>query len=107
MPNAAPVEPTAIAIEFAGTVLAFTPAEIAAAKVRANALGLGQRQDGPHVEALLDAEQLAHLTSLPQSWLEEAARQERIPSINAGRYRRFQASAVIAALSNDAQGSRR
>jgi excisionase family DNA binding protein len=49
-------------------------------------------------EPVLDAEQLASALSLPQTWVEQAAREKRIPSIQAGRWRRFKRSAVEAAL---------
>jgi excisionase family DNA binding protein len=49
-------------------------------------------------EPALDAEQLAAALSLPVTWVEQAAREERIPSIQAGRWRRFKRSAVEAAL---------
>jgi excisionase family DNA binding protein len=45
-------------------------------------------------EALLDAEHLAEALSLPVTWIEQAARERRIPSIQAGRWRRFKRSAV-------------
>lgn len=49
-------------------------------------------------EQLLDVEQLAAALSLPVTWLEQAARERRIPSIQAGRWRRFSRSAVERAL---------
>jgi excisionase family DNA binding protein len=48
-------------------------------------------------EALLDAEQLAPLLNVPATWLEQAARQGRIPSLQFGRWRRFRRSDVEAA----------
>jgi ABC-type Na+ efflux pump permease subunit len=89
-----------IVIEFTGQPYAFTKNELAAARTRAADLGFGARSDAVQVEGLVDAEQLAAIVNVPQSWLEEAARQEKIPSVLAGRYRRFRPSAVIAALSN-------
>jgi excisionase family DNA binding protein len=50
-------------------------------------------------EQLLDAEQLAAALSLPVTWIEQAARERRIPSIQAGRWRRFSRAAVERALS--------
>jgi len=52
-------------------------------------------------EPLLDAEALAAALSLPVSWVEESARQRRIPSIQAGRWRRFSRRAVERALSTN------
>lgn len=53
----------------------------------------------PPDEPVLDADQLAAVLSLPVSWIETAARDGRIPSLQAGRWRRFKRSAVEAALS--------
>jgi excisionase family DNA binding protein len=55
-------------------------------------------------EALLDAEQLAAALSLPVTWVEQAAREGRIPNMRAGRWRRFNRAAVEAVL---AKGSAR
>jgi excisionase family DNA binding protein len=49
-------------------------------------------------EQLLDAEQLAEVLALPVTWIEQAAREQRIPSIQAGRWRRFRRSVVEHAL---------
>jgi excisionase family DNA binding protein len=49
-------------------------------------------------EPLVDAEQLAKDLSLPVTWIEQAAREERIPSVQAGRWRRFDRAAVRQAL---------
>lgn len=57
--------------------------------------------DAGDSEALMDAEQLAAALNLPQTWLEQAARERRIPSIEAGRWRRFSRRAVQAALAAD------
>jgi excisionase family DNA binding protein len=51
-------------------------------------------------EPVLDAEQLAAALSLPVTWVEQAAREQRIPSLHAGRWRRFKRSAVERALSS-------
>jgi excisionase family DNA binding protein len=57
-------------------------------------------------EPALDAEQLAAVLSIPVTWLEQAAREGRIPSIQAGRWRRFKRSAVEAALAANGKGVR-
>jgi excisionase family DNA binding protein len=57
-------------------------------------------------EPALDAEQLASALSLPVTWIEQAAREQRIPSIQAGRWRRFKRSAVEAALAANRKGAR-
>jgi excisionase family DNA binding protein len=49
-------------------------------------------------EPLIDAEQLAAALNLPQTWIEQAAREGRIPSVQAGRWRRFKRAAVEGAL---------
>jgi excisionase family DNA binding protein len=56
-------------------------------------------------EPLLDAAQLAAALGLPQTWVEQAAREERIPSIKAGRWRRFNRAAVEAALASNGKGA--
>jgi len=56
--------------------------------------------EGQDSEPLLDAETLGAALSLPPSWLEQAGREGRIPSVQAGRWRRFKRSAVERALSN-------
>lgn len=56
-------------------------------------------------EPLLDAEQLAAALSLPVTWIEQAAREGRIPSIQAGRWRRFNRTVVERALANGKGGS--
>jgi excisionase family DNA binding protein len=57
-------------------------------------------------EPALDAEQLASALSLPVTWIEQAAREQRIPSIQAGRWRRFKRSAVEATLAANGKGAR-
>jgi excisionase family DNA binding protein len=52
-------------------------------------------------EPLIDAEALATALNLPVTWLEQAARERRIPSVQAGRYRRFKRSVVETALSSN------
>ena len=51
------------------------------------------------VEPLLKAADLAQLLNVPQSRLESAARQGRIPAVRVGRYVRFRRSEVERALS--------
>jgi hypothetical protein len=87
-----------IVMPLGNELFAFTRDELDAARTRARDLGLGVQGSSAQVEPLVDAAQLAAIMSLPQSWLEEAARQTRIPSVVAGKYRRFEPSAVRAAL---------
>jgi excisionase family DNA binding protein len=49
-------------------------------------------------EPLSDTETLARQLSLPSSWIEQAAREGRIPSVRFGRWRRFRRSEVEAAI---------
>jgi excisionase family DNA binding protein len=49
-------------------------------------------------EPLFDAEQLAAMLNIPATWLEQAAREGRIPSLQFGRWRRFRRSEVEAAV---------
>jgi excisionase family DNA binding protein len=58
----------------------------------------------PVDEPLLEAEELAEVLKLPVTWIEQAAREDRIPSIQAGRWRRFKRSAVEAVLTADGRG---
>ncbi|MFI5364975.1 MAG: helix-turn-helix domain-containing protein [Candidatus Binatia bacterium] len=52
-------------------------------------------------EPLLTAEELAPVIKLPVHAVRDRARRGIIPSVQVGRYVRFQASAVIAALKGD------
>jgi hypothetical protein len=95
------VDERIIAVPLGAEMLALTQREFDAARARAAELGLSPKASGADAERLVDAEQLSAILQLPRSWIEEAARQSRIPSITAGRYRRFRPSAVIAALSTE------
>ena len=53
---------------------------------------------GDETHSLVDSRGLAEIVNLPQSWLEEAARQGKIPSIMAGKYRRFEPPVAVDAL---------
>jgi excisionase family DNA binding protein len=53
------------------------------------------------VDALLTAEQVATRLSLPQSWIEEATRQGRLPCHEFGRYKRYSLSEVIDAAKRE------
>lgn len=68
-----------------------------------NALVGGAAGQAPFAdeEPLLDAEQLSKALDIPATWLEAAGRDGRIPSIEAGRWRRFRRSAVEAALTKN------
>jgi hypothetical protein len=81
-----------------GEPLVLTPEELDKARRRGNQF---LNANGKQEERLVTAAVLAEITSLPQSWLEEAARQKKIPSIVAGKYRRFRPSAVIDVLESE------
>ena len=53
--------------------------------------------DSSRDEPLLSSDELAALLSIPTSWIEQAARETRIPSHQFGRWRRFKRSEVEAA----------
>ncbi|MEA3186746.1 MAG: hypothetical protein QOD99_576 [Chthoniobacter sp.] len=57
-------------------------------------------------EPLLDAEQLSAKLSIPTTWLEQAARDGRVPCVRAGRWVRFSRAAVEAALAANGKGAR-
>lgn len=56
-------------------------------------------------EPLIDSDALAKVLSLPVTWIEQAAREGRIPCLRAGRWVRFRRSAVEGALSRDNRGA--
>jgi excisionase family DNA binding protein len=53
---------------------------------------------GPDQSPLLDAAQLAEALSVPQTWIEQAAREGSIPVYRVGRYARFRRTEVEAVL---------
>lgn len=55
---------------------------------------------GAHTE-LVNVEVLSKQLSLPEGWLEAAAREGRIPSMKAGKHRRYDPTAVLAALAQN------
>ena len=55
-------------------------------------------------EPLLSSEKLAEVLSVPASWLEKAALERRIPSLEFGRWRRFKRSEVEAAVRSEREG---
>ena len=57
-----------------------------------------------HSEPLLEAAELAEVLKLPETWLVQAAKEQRIPSVQAGRWRRFKRSAVERALAANGRG---
>ena len=58
-------------------------------------------------EPLLTAKQVAELLAVPESWVREATRDGRLPHLRLGRYRRYQAQAIEAWLSEQTHTSRR
>jgi excisionase family DNA binding protein len=57
-------------------------------------------------ERLLDAEELAAALHVPVTWIEQAARELRIPSMEFGRWRRFKRSEVEAHVRSAREGKR-
>jgi excisionase family DNA binding protein len=57
-------------------------------------------------EPLLDANELAAALQLPATWVEQAAREQRIPSLEFGRWRRFKRSEVEAHVRSAREGKR-
>jgi excisionase family DNA binding protein len=55
-------------------------------------------------EPLLTAAQVAELLAVPESWVREATREQRIPHLRLGRYRRYQQSALEAWLADQQAG---
>lgn len=81
--------------------LALTPGAFQEALAAgATLMGTPQKARGEDSEGLVDAEQLAKDLALPVTWIEQAAREDKIPSIRAGRWRRFRRSAVELVLTN-------
>ena len=58
-----------------------------------------------NVASLVDAKAVAAALSLPESWVREKERQGEIPSQRAGRYVRFDLTAVRNALAKTVSGS--
>jgi excisionase family DNA binding protein len=50
------------------------------------------------IDPLITVDQLATALALPTTWLDQAAREGRIPSLQFGRWRRFRRSEVEAAI---------
>jgi hypothetical protein len=79
--------------------------EVEALDLLRQAVGLlaeARRRREPVAEPLVDAAALAGHLSLPVSWIESAAREGSIPCYRAGRWTRFRASEVEAALRAEA-----
>jgi excisionase family DNA binding protein len=66
----------------------------AALEAGADLMGAPKTAGAVTDEPLLDAEQLAAALHVPVTWVEQAARDLRIPSIEFGRWRRFKRSEV-------------
>jgi len=50
------------------------------------------------IDTLLTAKQVAELLAVPESWVREATREQRIPYIALGRYRRYDRGVIEAWL---------
>lgn len=92
-----------VIIAFLGEPLALSREQVDEARLRARSLFPANIQSSvaaAHVPTLIDSERLAEMTSLPQTWLEEQARRGTIPSLELGKYRRFELPEALAALRN-------
>jgi excisionase family DNA binding protein len=49
-------------------------------------------------ERLLTAKEVAQLLAVPESWVREATRENRLPYLALGRYRRYERAAIDAWL---------
>jgi len=88
-----------VVLEFCGEPLALTREQLDEARDRAREmLPAPQEAIAPSPEQLVDAKALAALTSLPASWLEEQARRGTVPSLQLGKYRRFNVAESLAAI---------
>ena len=83
-------------------VLALPADRLAAALAEGAALssapGGSHAVESASMEKLMDADELASHLGVAASWLEQAARQGRIPSLMFGRWRRFKRSEVERAV---------
>jgi excisionase family DNA binding protein len=55
-------------------------------------------------ERLLTAREVAELLAVPESWVREATRADRLPYLKLGRYRRYSREAIEAWLSEQRGG---
>lgn len=53
---------------------------------------------------LLTAGEVAELLAVPESWVREATREQKLPYLALGRYRRYEKTAVDAWLAEQRQG---
>lgn len=63
-------------------------------------LAEGLIESSPATSRLLVAEEVAHLLSVPVSWVREATRAGRLPHIRLGRYVRYEGNALTAWLAD-------
>jgi excisionase family DNA binding protein len=55
---------------------------------------------------LLTSEAMAEKIGVPESWVEEAARRNEVPSVKIGKYVRFDPDDVLSALKGHSRGAR-
>ena len=58
-------------------------------------------------DRLLTAREVAQLLSVPESWVREATRQNTLPHLRLGRYRRYLKADILAWLEDQKQGNGR
>ena len=57
-------------------------------------------------DRLLTAPEVADLLNVPESWVREATRNNQLPHLKLGRYRRYNAAAIHAWLADQHAGPR-
>jgi len=96
-----------IAIPFGAEILVLTSEEFAQARERGRAMSVAPSPAASSAdEPLLDSEELAAALHVPVTWIEQAARELRIPSMEFGRWRRFKRSEVEAHVRSEREGKR-
>lgn len=88
-----------------GEWIALSLSELAAARLAASAMGFdaktAQRPSAAATEPLCDSSELATAFRIPKSWVDQAARDGRIPCVRVGRRVRFRRSEVEPALTKE------
>jgi excisionase family DNA binding protein len=91
--------------------LALSAEELRAAQERAARMGFGASATPapPPVaeERLLTSQEMSDRLGVPDTWVEQAAKDARVPSVRVGRYLRFNATQVLAALQANGHADRR
>lgn len=87
-----------VLVPFHGETLALTVTEFQQAIERGRALIPQTTTANPDAEdRIVDCAEAARLTSVPQSWFEQAIREGRIPCLTFGKYKRLRLSDLLKA----------